>query len=65
MKDEILDSPLKESLIYEYLTQMSIGLYFLHNAKLIHNDIKPENILKMRPGKSTIKIADLGVTSKF
>jgi serine/threonine-protein kinase/endoribonuclease IRE1 len=47
----------------EGLYQMSSGLKFIHEKKMIHRDVKPENILiSVLDGSARLKIADLGFT---
>lgn len=41
------------------VSQIMIGLNFLHNKKLLHRDIKPENILHNRKGE--VKLTDFGI----
>lgn len=40
--------------------QVLTGLHHLHSMKLVHNDIKPGNVLYN--GKGEIKVADFGIT---
>ena len=47
-----------EGLIKYFLFQISFGLYILHSNNIIHNDIKPSNILI--DGSSNIFITDFG-----
>ncbi len=49
----------------DLMLQMSAGLKFLHELKLIHRDIKPSNILLTEEhGQIVVKIADFGVSKK-
>jgi len=45
------------------LKQVLIGIDILHEKKIVHLDIKPENILVMSDG--TYKIADFGLSKMF
>ncbi len=48
----------------DLMLQMSAGLKFLHELKLIHRDIKPSNFLVTEEnGQIVVKIADFGVSS--
>ncbi len=42
------------------MIQVLQALLFLHNKKVIHCDIKPENIVFKEEGKSGIKLVDFG-----
>ena len=47
----------------DLMLQMSAGLKFLHEIKLIHRDIKPSNFLVTEEdGQIVVKIADFGVS---
>jgi serine/threonine protein kinase len=37
-----------------------LGLSSIHKAKMVHGDLKPENVLIMKKGGKKIKISDLG-----
>lgn len=43
--------------------QMLLGIEFLHTMRVIHRDLKPQNILITTSGK--IKIADFGLARIF
>ena len=45
--------------IVRYFYSMTCGLIYLHDRKIAHRDIKPDNILLDKYGK--LKIADIGV----
>jgi serine/threonine protein kinase len=66
---EFLDQDLKKyidsvtemspSLVQSYMYQMLLGLDFCHARRILHRDLKPQNLLIDREG--TLKIADLGL----
>lgn len=51
----------------DVLWQITEGLHYLHEFKILHLDIKPENILIKvdTKGRSIFKIADFGVSKKL
>lgn len=53
------NKPFSEAEIIQYFSAMASGLVYLHNRKITHKDIKPENILIDHSGG--IKIADIGI----
>lgn len=53
-------APLNTSLVKRITVQLLLGLSQIHSKKIIHCDIKPENILFNHPNKSSIKIIDFG-----
>ena len=38
------ESPLSEEQIIEWLIQLLLGLKYLHDKKIMHRDLKPDNI---------------------
>eukprot|EP00011_Vannellida_sp_DIVA3-517-6-12_P001146 CAMPEP_0114604188 /NCGR_PEP_ID=MMETSP0168-20121206/418_1 /TAXON_ID=95228 ORGANISM="Vannella sp., Strain DIVA3 517/6/12" /NCGR_SAMPLE_ID=MMETSP0168 /ASSEMBLY_ACC=CAM_ASM_000044 /LENGTH=562 /DNA_ID=CAMNT_0001815015 /DNA_START=55 /DNA_END=1740 /DNA_ORIENTATION=+ len=50
---------IEEHLLWQYLTDMVLGLHHIHRAGFLHLDIKPENILFDSAGR--LKIADFGL----
>lgn len=64
VKDKIMrlakeNTFLPENEIIQYFYEISSGLAYLHNRKISHNDIKPDNILINTKGG--LKIADIGI----
>jgi NIMA (never in mitosis gene a)-related kinase len=51
---------LQEELIMNLFIQLSQGLNYLHNNKIIHRDIKPQNIFINEEG--VLKLADFGIS---
>lgn len=66
-KGEILEiptsNPLTEERAWFIFRQVILGVEYLHYQKIIHGDIKPENLL-LADG-DVIKVADLGVCNEF
>ncbi|KAL3424481.1 hypothetical protein PVAG01_03762 [Phlyctema vagabunda] len=50
-----------ENLVGVYMTQILLGLQYLHEQGVIHRDIKGANILTTKDGK--VKLADFGVST--
>jgi eukaryotic-like serine/threonine-protein kinase len=51
--------PMKPSLVIDVFEQAAEALEYAHSKGVVHNDIKPANILLMKDG--TVKVADLGM----
>jgi eukaryotic-like serine/threonine-protein kinase len=56
--DEYLKGPLRLSIVKRILTDVAMGLEFMHNRGIYHRDIKPDNILIGNDG--AYKIGDFG-----
>lgn len=54
--------PLPRAALSEYWRQMLESVHFVHNAKLVHTDLKPANFLLV---KGRIKLIDFGIAQKI
>ena len=54
---------LRESQIWKFFIQMSLGLQYLHANRILHRDIKTINMFLAR--EDMIKIGDLGVAREL
>ena len=54
---------LKEKIIWQIFIQMILGLYSIHKKKILHRDLKSQNIFLTK--NLDIKIGDLGVSKKL
>jgi serine/threonine protein kinase len=52
---------LDEEIIIEYLKQILDALSFIHSKRLVHRDIKPDNIL-LNKDYSFVKVSDFGIS---
>jgi serine/threonine protein kinase len=55
--------PLPPQLVKSYLYQMLSGLTFCHTHRVLHRDLKPQNILIERDG--SLRLADFGLARAF
>lgn len=57
--------PLKEMEALEIAYQLALGLNFIAKKKVVHRDIKPDNIFIKKEGKDTLyKLGDFGFAVK-
>ncbi|XP_018410415.1 PREDICTED: striated muscle preferentially expressed protein kinase [Nanorana parkeri] len=64
-KEELLDRVVRKSTVHEseirsFVRQILEGLDYLHHKKILHLDIKPENILMADMTSDQIRICDFG-----
>lgn len=52
---------LNNDTIVEYINQILDGLSFIHSKRLVHRDLKPDNIL-LNKDESLVKISDFGIS---
>jgi serine/threonine protein kinase len=58
----------EKEIVWNFLTDLLMGLDFMHKRNIVHLDIKPSNILlNLRPGSSipVLKIGDFGLSRKL
>ncbi len=55
--------PLHPQLVKSYLYQMLDGIAYCHSKRILHRDLKPQNLLIDKTGK--IKLADFGLARAF
>lgn len=47
--------------VKDYLYQIVLGLEYLHSNGIVHEDLKPENIVFEKKNSNLLKIVDLGL----
>eukprot|EP00180_Rhodochaete_pulchella_P001158 Plantae.Rhodophyta-Rhodochaete_pulchella.ctg1979.p1 GENE.Plantae.Rhodophyta-Rhodochaete_pulchella.ctg1979~~Plantae.Rhodophyta-Rhodochaete_pulchella.ctg1979.p1 ORF type:complete len:299 (-),score=38.72 Plantae.Rhodophyta-Rhodochaete_pulchella.ctg1979:228-1124(-) len=55
--------PLDMNLIKSYLYQLLSGIHFCHSRRVLHRDLKPQNLLIDRHG--SLKLADFGLARAY
>ena len=53
--------PQQEEIIWRFVKDVAAGLAYLHNHDIVHQDIKPENVLENNAGRFII--ADFGIST--
>jgi dual specificity tyrosine-phosphorylation-regulated kinase 2/3/4 len=48
------------ALTKRFAVQLLMALAYLHKYAIVHCDLKPENVLLVKPNKSNIKLIDFG-----
>ncbi|GAA5991467.1 hypothetical protein JCM5350_001621 [Sporobolomyces pararoseus] len=54
---------LPEEIVFRFMSQLCLGLSHLHSRRILHRDLKPQNLLIDRSGN--LKIADFGLARAF
>ena len=60
---DINNGPLSPELVKSYLFQILIAINFCHSKRILHRDLKPQNLLIDKDG--IIKVADFGLARSF
>jgi serine/threonine protein kinase len=60
---DINNAPLPPELVKNYLYQILIAINFCHSKRILHRDLKPQNLLIDKDG--IIKLADFGLARSF
>jgi cyclin-dependent kinase len=60
---DICDSGLETAILKSFLYQLLCGVAFCHTHRVLHRDLKPQNLLINREGK--LKLADFGLARAF
>ncbi len=62
-KKELNYKLFNSELIYNWIYEIINGIYYLHKQRIIHRDIKPQNIFLTKEAR--IKIGDFGISRAF
>lgn len=61
VEDEYID----EAEVCSYMKQILEGVQHMHDRDVLHLDLKPENIMLVRPDSKQIKLIDFGLARKY
>lgn len=59
------DEFISEIEVSNYMKQILEGLQHMHQREVLHLDLKPENIMLIRPDSKQIKLIDFGLARKY
>ena len=59
------DEFISETEVSYYMRQILEGLQHMHRREILHLDLKPENIMLIRPDSKQIKLIDFGLARKY
>ena len=59
------NAPLSENCAKNYFEQMLSAVSYIHKKKIIHRDIKPQNVLFVDETKKDLVLIDFGIAGQF
>lgn len=59
------DEFISEIEVSHYMKQIAEGVQHMHQREVLHLDLKPENIMIIRPDSKQIKLIDFGLARKY
>ena len=60
---DVCDGGLSTEIVQSFLKQLLLGIAYCHNHRVLHRDLKPQNLLINREGE--LKLADFGLARAF
>ena len=60
---DLNNAPLKPDLVKSYLYQILLAIKYCHSKRILHRDLKPQNLLVDKQGR--IKVGDFGLARAF